>query len=261
LRNRHRVGRESIAQDVATSREVQVGARGNAEYAYQQIRQAILDGRYKPGERLIEQRISDEFDLSRTPVREALRRLEAEGLVLTERHRGSTVRPTSDSDVDDLYELRARLESMSAERAALRATTDDIAELDRAIQAFDDAIRLPTNDVQRVPLMEQMNVAFHDGLSRMAAHSRLEQLLANALDMPSGFQAMPIYTHEDAVTSNQFHRWIRDAVASRDPRRAGRLMFEHILMGRDVVLAHLQAEQSHHTGEDGKPSSVRADTA
>ena len=63
---------------------------GSTELAYQRIRQAIIDGSYAPGQRLIEQSISEEFDLSRTPIRESLRRLEAEGLVLIERNRGAT---------------------------------------------------------------------------------------------------------------------------------------------------------------------------
>src|SRR5262245_1038429 len=87
----------------------QLTALGSAEQAYRQIRDAIVQGRYRPGQRLIEQRISEEFGLSRTPVREGLRRLEAEGLVITERNRGAVVRPVTPGDIDDLYELRATL--------------------------------------------------------------------------------------------------------------------------------------------------------
>ena len=89
-------------------------------HAYEQVRAAIVENRYAPGQRLIEQRLAAELGLSRTPVREALRILEAEGLVVSERNRGATVRPLSPTEVVDLYGLRIRLESYAAELAAER---------------------------------------------------------------------------------------------------------------------------------------------
>src|SRR5690349_24905529 len=79
--------------------------------AYDEVRAAIVENRYRPGQRLVEQRIAEELGLSRTPVREALRMLEAEGLVVSERNRGAMVRPLSSTEVVDLYGLRIRLES------------------------------------------------------------------------------------------------------------------------------------------------------
>ncbi len=93
-----------------------------AELAYEQVRAAIVENRYPPGQRLVEQRIAEELGLSRTPVREALRMLEAEGLVVSERNRGAMVRPLSATEVVDLYGLRIRLESYAVEVATERAT-------------------------------------------------------------------------------------------------------------------------------------------
>ncbi|MGH9018530.1 MAG: GntR family transcriptional regulator, partial [Acidimicrobiales bacterium] len=101
-----------------------VGA-GSVSLAYDRIRRSIVDGSYPPGSRLVEQALSSELDLSRTPIREALRRLEVEGLVLYRRHRGAVVRTTTADEVIDLYELRARLESYAAELAAARSTPAD----------------------------------------------------------------------------------------------------------------------------------------
>ena len=75
--------------------------------AYRLIRRAIVEGAYAPGQRLVEQRLAEEHGLSRTPVREALRRLQAEGLVDVERHRGAAVRRLSADDISDIYELRS----------------------------------------------------------------------------------------------------------------------------------------------------------
>src|SRR5689334_24083599 len=88
-----------------------------AAHAYAKVRQAIVENRYPPGHRLVEQRIAEELGLSRTPVREALRMLQAEGLVVSERNRGSMVRPLSETEIVDLYGLRIRLESYAVEMA------------------------------------------------------------------------------------------------------------------------------------------------
>ena len=122
---------------MAAKKTSEAMAVGSSELAYRKIRQAIIEGRYQPGQRLIEQRISEEFDLSRTPVRESLRRLDAEGLVIIERNRGAVVRPVAREEILDLYELRSRLEALAAERAAARATAEDLAELDEAIAEFE----------------------------------------------------------------------------------------------------------------------------
>ena len=86
--------------------------------AYEQIRQAIVEGRYRAGQRLVEKNLGEEFQVSRTPVREALRALESEGLVVSLPNKGAVVRSLSAQDVYDIYDLRVRLELLAAERAA-----------------------------------------------------------------------------------------------------------------------------------------------
>lgn len=214
---------------------------GSAQRAYELIRSAIIEGRYRAGQRLIEQRIGEEFQLSRTPVREALRLLEAEGLVLSERNRGAVVRPITAKEVVDLYELRARLESMAAERAATRATEDDIAELDQAIAQFQDALPSGTAaDLEEIRILNEANSVFHGALIQIADHARLAHLMARTVDVPLVFQAFRVFNHGERERSNLFHRLIREAVAGGEVQRAGHLMSEHILMGRDSLLAHLE---------------------
>jgi DNA-binding GntR family transcriptional regulator len=232
---------------------------GSAQRAYQLIRSSIIEGRYRAGQRLIEGRIGEEFSLSRTPVREALRLLEAEGLVLSIRNRGAIVRPVSPKEVIDLYELRARLESLGAERAATRATDAGIAELDAAIAAFDAAI--PATDhieLTENRILSQANSRFHDAVIEMADHARLSQLMARTVDIPLVFQAFRVFTREERVRSNVFHRLIRDALEHGEAARAGALMSEHILMGRDSLVARLdeaQVKDALFLGASGEASS------
>jgi DNA-binding GntR family transcriptional regulator len=214
--------------------------------AYDAIRQAIVEGRYSPGQRLIEQRIAEELSLSRTPIRESLRLLEAEGLVESEPQRGVIVRRLSLQDVSDSYDLRARLESFVAERAAERATPQDVAALDAAVAAFEIAIAVDGPHMDRVRGITEANNQFHQTLVRMADHVQLGRLLARTVDIPLVFRAFQRFSSAETQRSNLFHQLIRDAVAAREPARAHRLMTEHILLGRDTLLEALR----EHVGGD-----------
>lgn len=213
-------------------------APGNA---YNRIREAIIEGRYRPGARLIEQRIAAELGVSsRTPVREALRALEAEGLVVIELNRGAFVRPVALSDIDDLYELRARLESYAAYRASRLRTDEQLAAMDSAIAAFELAIpAADRRDREGLSEINARNTQFHQAVREAAHHERLGALLRGAVDLPLVFQAFRHFDLAELYRSNMFHRLIRDAIAAGDGPRAERLMAEHIDQGRDALRARL----------------------
>jgi DNA-binding GntR family transcriptional regulator len=150
--------------------------------AYKRIRRAIVEGRYHPGQRLIEKNLGEEFEVSRTPVREALRELEAEGLVVSLPNKGSVVRPLSAQDIYDIYDLRGRLESLAGERAARDPRPDQLALLDAANEDF--AALLPSftgDDLEIVRQIEAVNRRFHQGFIEMADNWRLTQLLARTV--------------------------------------------------------------------------------
>jgi len=219
--------------------------RTAAPSAYDQIRRAIIEGSYEPGARLVEQRIAEEFDLSRTPVREALRTLEAEGLVRIEPHRGATVRTLTVDDVVDLYALRARLEGYAAELAAARRADADIVAIDAGIAEFGAAIAHPAKDpVERARALDRANGTIHAGIVAAARHRHLEQLLSRTVDVSLVFRAFRTFTPEQTRQSHEFHQMIRSAIAAGEATRAGALMVEHILQGRDVLLAGLDSPGS-----------------
>lgn len=208
-----------------------------AQHAYEQLRAAIVENRYAPGQRLIEQRIAAEYGLSRTPVREALRMLEAEGLVVSERHRGAMVRPLSATEIVDFYGLRIRLESYAVELAAERASEEQLGELAAAADAF-GAVRT-SGDVSSLAGVRRLHAAnrdFHDGIVAAAQHRRLDALLARAVDLPLVFQAFQTFSASEIERSDTFHHLIVEAMCRRDATRAGALMSEHIAQGRDAVL-------------------------
>jgi len=216
--------------------------------AYAQVRAAIVESRYAPGQRLIEQRIAAELGLSRTPVREALRILEAEGLVVSVRNRGAMVRPLSPTEVDDLYGLRIRLESYAAELAAERITDDQLTALVEATDAF-GAVRheVDVATIEGVRRLNEANRRVHDLILAAARHDRLATMLARTVDIPLVFQAFRSFGPHEIERSDTFHHLIVEAIARGDGTRAGALMAEHIAQGRDVVLGALGPEPASLT--------------
>ena len=211
-----------------------------AGHAYAELRAAIVENRYPPGHRLVEQRIAAELGLSRTPVREALRLLEAEGLVVSERNRGAMVRLLSTTEVDDLYGLRIRLESYAVEVATERATEAELGELVDLADAF-GAIRASVDvaSIEGVRQLHEANRAFHDGILAAAQHRRLTAMLARTVDIPLVFQAFRSFGEAEVERSDTFHHLIVEAMCRRDGARAAALMAEHIAQGRDAVLDEL----------------------
>ncbi len=211
-----------------------------SEQAYQQVRAAIVENRYPPGSRLVEARIAEELGLSRTPVREALHRLEAEGLVISEPNRGAMVRPLSPTEVVDLYGLRIRLESYAAEVAAERVTEGELAELFDAVEAFSNARKKRDHaSIEGLRRIHETNRRIHDGILDAARHRRLTTMLARTVDIPLVFQAFQSFGPAEMERSDTFHRLIVEAMYRRDAGRAGALMAEHIAQGRDTVLDNI----------------------
>lgn len=208
-----------------------------AAHAYAQVRAAIVENRYPPGQRLIEQRIAAELGLSRTPVREALRMLEAEGLVVSERNRGAMVRPLSPTEVVDLYGLRIRLEAYAVELATERMSESELGDLVDAADAFGEISRsVDVESIEGVRRLHEANRRFHDGILAGARHHRLSSMLARTVDIPLVFQAFRSFGPAEIERSDTFHHLIVQAMCRRDGARAAALMEEHIAQGRDAIL-------------------------
>lgn len=216
-----------------------------AGVVYDHLRAAIVENRFAPGQRLIEQRIAAELGLSRTPVREALRMLAAEGLVVIERNRGAMVRPLSPTEVVDLYGLRIRLESYAAELAATRSTPAEQAGLRAAADRFAGVcVGLDTSDLDALRRINAANRVLHDGIVAAARHARLAAMLSRTVDVPLVFQAFRSFGPDELRRSDLFHHLIVEAIGRRDAASSGRLMSEHIAQGRDAVLNSLGVGQA-----------------
>ena len=206
--------------------------------AYDLIRRRIVEGGYRPGQRLVEQRVAEELAVSRTPVREAFRMLQTEGMVVVEPNRGARVRSLAPTDVADVYELRALLETRAAELAAERASGDEQDRIDAAEDVFASAVGAADLDDQAsLRTVFVANGAFHRAVLDAAHSERLAGALAGVADDGLVFQAFRHYGRTDMERSALFHRLVAEAVRRGEAGRAGRLMYEHVLQGRDRLLA------------------------
>lgn len=206
--------------------------------AYHQIRRWIVEGHLRPDERLVEQRLAEDLQLSRTPVREALRMLQSEGLVTFEPNRGARVRSLTVDGIADLYELRARLEAMAAELAASRASDEELARLAGAHAAFAAAATAARDgDLEAIRTVSHQNDVFHLTLLEAAHHEHLTQTLLRTVDHTLVFQAFRHYDAHGLERSVEFHGLIDASLRRGESTRAGRLMHEHVLQGRDQLLS------------------------
>ncbi|MFD1825202.1 MULTISPECIES: GntR family transcriptional regulator [Mumia] len=197
----------------------------NADRTYEAIRTQILSGRRLGGEWLREEDLAKELGVSRTPVREALRRLAADGLVRHERHRGVQVQSWSVDDVEEIFEIRGMLEAYGARRAA---TSDslDIAELSALAEAMQRAAE--EHDLDAVTAL---NNRFHAAIVDAAGRARLGPLLASLVHVPLVHNTFAHYTAESLQRSLDQHCEVVAALRAGDPDWAESAMRAHIRHG------------------------------
>lgn len=204
-----------------------------------ELRQRIITGRLSPGARLVERELASELQVSRVPVREALRMLESEGFLEVVQRRGVVVKRMSRRDVEELFDVRMSLEVLATRRATEQATKADLAAL-RAILDGTEAA-LASGDKEAVG---EGNEAFHDALISLADN----HLLATLLEPLQGRLHWLFRQHHDPQQLQREHRALYDAVASGDPERAGAQALAHVLENRDLALELLF---EHHSGGEG----------
>jgi DNA-binding GntR family transcriptional regulator len=201
--------------------------------AYQAVRDGIIDGRWRPSTRITEQEVAAVAGVSRTPVREALRRLHAEGLVDFTPNQGAMVTTWGAEDADEIFELRALLESHGAARAAQRATPEQIAELrDLAERQYAESVRRENGFLERIG---DLNNRFHHKMQEAAASARLSRTLASLLEAPLIMKTFLNYTEDDLQRSAAHHLELVRALERRDAEWAASVMRSHVLAARGTL--------------------------
>ena len=217
--------------------------------ALRSIREAIVRGAIPPGTRLHELELARRLDLSRGPVREALRQLEQEGIVVSSPHLGASVVSIEAADIEDATSLRTVLETMHSRDTVQRMTSSDLAELSECVEQIREACR--TGDAA---LVAETDFGFHERLLRISASPIVLQVwrtLAGRLRMSLAVSNVVFLREVGDVAES--HRPILEALQTRNPLQLDMAVAAHVEESRSILRRLLQSGQSVSPaiGKDG----------
>lgn len=194
------------------------------EMAYEFLKSSVLSGHFNPGERLTEEHLAKKLGVSRTPVREALHKLESEGLIKPLETRGFIVSRDSKDEVEELFELRAILEGYALRIISERISEEDLKQLGRLIAGAEDGLRR-----KRMEEVFKWNTKFHDMLHGIVVDKkRLHRLLVNIRKYVLRYRRDTLQYPDGGKRAVDGHRKILLALRLRDPDLCERMMREHI---------------------------------
>ena len=201
--------------------------------AYRTVKDGIISGRYPGGARITEQEVAATAGVSRTPVREALRRLQSEGLVGFTPNFGAVVTVWTEADSDEVFELRAMLEAYGARRASRHASDEQLGRLRELAEAqYRESIERRSGYLDRI---SEINNRFHHALQEAAASPRLTRVLSSLIEAPLVMKTFHVYTPEDLMRSAQHHLELCRALELRDAEWASSVMSSHIHAARGAL--------------------------
>ncbi|MHC3003988.1 GntR family transcriptional regulator [Gordonia sp. GN26] len=212
----------TAAEDVTNRRSLR-------DVAYDELRARIVGLELTPGTRLIERDLAEELAVSRIPLREALQRLQRDGLVVVVPRQGAIVSPFTVDDVRDLFDVRESLEVLAARLAAERATDEGLAALAAQLDIARDA-----TERRDEAAIAEANARFHGLIVDLAANPLLESLL-----QPLGARTQWLFhltRDRDAGVQCREHEELLAAIAAHDPERAAHSAFHHVHSGREASL-------------------------
>ncbi len=201
------------------------------EVVFESVRGAIISGVLKPGERLMEVQLAEKLGVSRTPIREAIRKLELEGLVIMMPRKGAYVADLSLKDITDVLEIRAALEGLASGLAALRITDEEIEELELTAVQFHQAIEADDFD-----MIVQKDIEFHDRIFRATRNDKLLQITNNLREQVQRFRIMYINKSNKSKDLAKEHYEIAEAISKRNIDMAERIAKRHIENAEKYIL-------------------------
>jgi DNA-binding GntR family transcriptional regulator len=204
-----------------------------SDEVYERLRDEIVKGLIRPNERLVEVDLAERLGVSRTPIRESLKRLSADGLIHGGRHH-LVVREHAPQEIREIYESRAALEGYAARLAAQRATKEELVRIasfhERDITKL---VRSPREHIADV------NDGFHDAIIAAAANIRLLDLIRRNREFYFNYRIARMYTDPEAAASLEGHSAILDALESHDPDAAEAATRKHVMQALEVTMGKL----------------------
>lgn len=217
---------------------------------YAKLKQAISEGVFPPGTRLVENELAERLKVSRTPVREALQRLSREGLVTVLPRRGVIVESLSLKDVEEVFMLREVLEGLAGALAAQRVTQAELEVLDSVVEQSKRAAD-ENNDEEAVKL----NAEFHRLIVEAAKSPKLKELLDVVLSQISNYRRMSMSEPSRPKKAAAEHAAIVQAIKDNDPEEAENLLRQHSSNAREIVMAILRKKDQANSKEKMKENA------
>ncbi|MEW9078887.1 GntR family transcriptional regulator [Terrisporobacter glycolicus] len=201
------------------------------DVVFENLRTAILEGNLKAGQRLMEVQLAEQLGVSRTPIREAIRKLELEGLVVMLPRKGAYVANMSFKDLIDVLEIRASLEGLAASLASERLRDEDIVELERVAKEFEKSVR--ETDIDNVL---KKDVEFHEKIFLMANNKKLYHLITSLWEQVHRFRVTYVSNYEASLSLVDEHNRILEAIKSGDSELAKKYATEHIELAEQFFM-------------------------
>jgi DNA-binding GntR family transcriptional regulator len=204
---------------------------GLTDWAYEQIKDAILKIQFAPGTQLQIESLVAELGISRTPIREALLRLEKDGLVRVVPRVGFFVKEFTRRDLEELYEVRELLESRAVKNAVENLSDEDLDLIDQLLDISVAAVQ--ASDMDK---FLEVEIQFHNFLTEHSQNSYLISILEGLRDLSYRWRTLSLRSHESLVRSMEEHLCIARAVRNKEAELASQLMAEHIRNARERIM-------------------------
>lgn len=208
------------------------------DLVFNTLRQAILTGELKPGERLMEIHLADKLGVSRTPIREAIRKLELEGLVTMIPRRGAEVAQITEKSMSDVLEVRRTLDALCAELACDRITKEELEALKQACDHFEHCVS--GKDVKKIA---QADVALHDIILRATGNQRLIQMVNNLAEQMYRYRFEYIKDQSQHERLVEEHRIIYQSILGKDKDTAAAAAKTHIDNQKKAIIRQIRLDR------------------
>jgi DNA-binding GntR family transcriptional regulator len=195
------------------------------------LRNAILSGHFKPGERLVEKDLAEQLDISRTPIREALRKLELEGLVAYEPRKGVVVVGVSSEDALEIYLIRAVLEGLAAKLAANKRSEGELSKLKKLLSEMQECIQK-----DKINKLTTLHANFHNFIAEVSKSPRLYHMIISLHEYVKNFAEIPCYLPGRLHRGWEEHKEIVDAIDDGNDKKAEYAARNHIMQAKESLL-------------------------
>lgn len=208
------------------------------DVVFETLRDAIITQRIKPGARLMEIQLADEMGVSRTPVREAIRKLEIEGLVVMVPRKGAYVAGVSMKDIHEVFEVRSALEKLAVTLAAERITDDELDSLERQVlrESEEEAKKEQMKTNGDLNAIIYIDSSFHDIIYQAAHNQRLVQFISILQEQLQRFRAASLSKPGRSKTALEEHKKIVEALSERNGQLAAKLAQQHIENAENAMI-------------------------